>query len=69
MCQRFYTLLFSHQSGSARKFYSNNYKNIQRKEDVDLPVFSLSVLANVTENFSTKNKLGEGGFGPVYKVM
>ncbi|KHN37219.1 G-type lectin S-receptor-like serine/threonine-protein kinase SD1-1 [Glycine soja] len=67
MCQRFYTLLFSHQSGSARKFYSNNYKNIQRKEDVDLPVFSLSVLANVTENFSTKNKLGEGGFGPVYK--
>ncbi|KAG5140359.1 hypothetical protein JHK84_034127 [Glycine max] len=59
--------VFSHQSGSARKFYSNNYKNIQRKEDVDLPVFSLSVLANVTENFSTKNKLGEGGFGPVYK--
>ncbi|KAL2327800.1 hypothetical protein Fmac_021227 [Flemingia macrophylla] len=25
------------------------------------------VLANATEDFSTKNKLGEGGFGPVYK--
>ncbi|KAG4968077.1 hypothetical protein JHK87_033728 [Glycine soja] len=60
-------ILIIKNPGSARKFYSNNYKNIQRKEDVDLPVFSLSVLANVTENFSTKNKLGEGGFGPVYK--
>ncbi|KAL2327756.1 hypothetical protein Fmac_021183 [Flemingia macrophylla] len=26
------------------------------------------VLVNATENFSTENKLGEGGFGPVYKV-
>ncbi|XP_029128954.1 G-type lectin S-receptor-like serine/threonine-protein kinase At4g27290 [Cajanus cajan] len=25
------------------------------------------VLANATEKFSTKNKLGEGGFGPVFK--
>ncbi|KAG5047144.1 hypothetical protein JHK86_016550 [Glycine max] len=53
--------------GSVRKFYNKRYKNIPRKEDIDLPTFSFSVLANATENFSTKNKLGEGGYGPVYK--
>ena len=68
-CVSGYTRLFFHQSGSARKFYSKIYKNIQRKEDVDLPTFGLSVLANASENFSNKSKLGEGGFGPVYKVI
>ncbi|KAH1247618.1 G-type lectin S-receptor-like serine/threonine-protein kinase [Glycine max] len=53
--------------GAARKIYNKNYRNILRKEDIDLPTFSFSVLANATENFSTKNKLGEGGYGPVYK--
>ena len=64
-----YILLFSNHSGSLRKFYNKRYKNIPRKEDIDLPTFSFSVLANATENFSTKNKLGEGGYGPVYKVI
>jgi len=26
-------------------------------------------MAIATDNFSVTNKLGEGGFGPVYKVM
>ncbi|KAH7557838.1 hypothetical protein JRO89_XS11G0227400 [Xanthoceras sorbifolium] len=30
--------------------------------------FSYSVLKTATEDFSPANKLGEGGFGPVYKV-
>lgn len=34
----------------------------------ELPLFTLSFLAAATENFSEKNKLGQGGFGPVYKV-
>ncbi|CAM8993007.1 unnamed protein product [Rhodiola kirilowii] len=29
--------------------------------------FSLTVMAAATNNFSASNKLGEGGFGPVYK--
>ncbi|KAM0943905.1 putative protein kinase RLK-Pelle-DLSV family [Dioscorea sansibarensis] len=30
-------------------------------------LFSFSRVADATENFSSANKLGEGGFGPVYK--
>lgn len=30
--------------------------------------FPYDALAAATHNFSPKNKLGEGGFGPVYKV-
>jgi hypothetical protein len=44
-------------------------QNIARvREDLELPFFSLTTLANATNNFSSNNKLGEGGFGPVYKV-
>ncbi|KAI3769204.1 hypothetical protein L6452_00304 [Arctium lappa] len=38
-----------------------------RDNDLDLPLFSLSTLLGATNNFSFNNKLGEGGFGPVYK--
>ncbi|XP_062170533.1 G-type lectin S-receptor-like serine/threonine-protein kinase SD1-1 [Alnus glutinosa] len=37
------------------------------KEDMELPVFDLAAITNATDNFSNSNKLGEGGFGPVYK--
>ncbi|KVI04991.1 G-type lectin S-receptor-like serine/threonine-protein kinase At4g27290 [Cynara cardunculus var. scolymus] len=33
----------------------------------DLPFFSLYKVAAATDNFSSSNKIGEGGFGPVYK--
>ncbi|XP_074566153.1 receptor-like serine/threonine-protein kinase SD1-8 isoform X2 [Curcuma longa] len=35
--------------------------------DLDLPVFDLNTIAEATDNFSVNNKLGEGGFGLVYK--
>ncbi|CAL5321788.1 unnamed protein product [Camellia sinensis] len=40
-----------------------------QKEDLELPLFDLAVIANSTSNFSINSKLGEGGFGPVYKGM
>ncbi|KAD3337308.1 hypothetical protein E3N88_32828 [Mikania micrantha] len=36
-------------------------------KNVDLDVFDLSTIAAATDNFSPSNKLGEGGFGSVYK--
>lgn len=33
-----------------------------------LPLFSFTFVELATEYFANKNKLGEGGFGPVYKV-
>lgn len=35
---------------------------------MELPIFNWTTIANATDNFSDENKLGEGGFGPVYKV-
>ncbi|CAL5393253.1 unnamed protein product [Camellia sinensis] len=37
------------------------------KKEVDLPLFSFASVSLATDNFSDTNKLGEGGFGPVYK--
>ena len=39
-----------------------------QKEDLELPLFNLSTIASATDNFSLKNKLGQGGFGAVYRV-
>ena len=45
-------------------------QNIEGKsEDLqELPFFNLATMVTATNNFSSNNKLGEGGFGPVYKV-
>ncbi|KAL5737862.1 hypothetical protein ACOSP7_030623 [Xanthoceras sorbifolium] len=38
-----------------------------KSKDPGLPLFSFSSVSAATDNFSIDNKLGEGGFGPVYK--
>ncbi|XP_054824822.1 G-type lectin S-receptor-like serine/threonine-protein kinase At4g27290 [Prosopis cineraria] len=35
--------------------------------NMEVHIFDLAVIANATNNFSSKMKLGQGGFGPVYK--
>ncbi|XP_028807615.1 uncharacterized protein LOC114762316 [Neltuma alba] len=35
--------------------------------DMDLPLYDFAIIASATQNFSDENKLGQGGFGPVYK--
>ncbi|GAY52985.1 hypothetical protein CUMW_146070 [Citrus unshiu] len=42
-------------------------ENEDQNIDLELPLFELATIANATDNFSINNKLGEGGFGPVYK--
>ncbi|KAM3749533.1 hypothetical protein ACB098_05G192800 [Castanea mollissima] len=38
-----------------------------QEEDLELPLFDLETVSAATDNFSLKNKIGQGGFGPVYK--
>ncbi|EOY12710.1 S-locus lectin protein kinase family protein, putative isoform 1 [Theobroma cacao] len=44
---------------------SNKYKD--QKDDLELPLFDFATIARATNNFSPMNKIGEGGFGSVYK--
>ncbi|GLT31623.1 hypothetical protein SLA2020_063490 [Shorea laevis] len=36
-------------------------------EEMELPIFYLTTMVKATDNFSSNNMLGQGGFGPVYK--
>lgn len=53
-------------SGMTKRREKNDHEGMS--EDMELPTFDFTAIANATENFSSNNKLGEGGFGPVYKV-
>lgn len=44
-----------------------NQNNETQTQNLEL-FFDLATIANATSNFSAGNKLGEGGFGPVYSV-
>ncbi|KAH9667365.1 Receptor-like serine/threonine-protein kinase [Citrus sinensis] len=46
---------------------SKQTKRSKKKEVDQLPLFSFSSVSTATNKFSDANKLGEGGFGPVYK--
>ncbi|KAH9803115.1 G-type lectin S-receptor-like serine/threonine-protein kinase [Citrus sinensis] len=37
--------------------------------DLELPLFELATIVSATNKFSINKKLGQGGFGPVYKGM
>ncbi|XP_042456057.1 G-type lectin S-receptor-like serine/threonine-protein kinase At4g27290 isoform X2 [Zingiber officinale] len=52
--------------GRRRKRKSSVVKELEEK-DLDLPLFDLDTVLAATNNFSAENKLGQGGFGPVYK--
>ncbi|PNT73003.1 receptor-like serine/threonine-protein kinase SD1-8 isoform X3 [Brachypodium distachyon] len=53
-------------SGSSRS-NARRYEGSSHGEDLELPIFDLGTIAAATDGFSINNKLGEGGFGPVYK--
>jgi len=45
------------------------HKRNERKSNNELQIFSFESVVSATDDFSDENKLGEGGFGPVYKVV
>ncbi|XP_014632209.1 G-type lectin S-receptor-like serine/threonine-protein kinase SD1-1 [Glycine max] len=61
------TIMILRKQGVARIIYRNHFKRKLRKEGIDLSTFDFPIIERATENFTESNKLGEGGFGPVYK--
>ena len=55
------------KSENSEQLEQNKHGDIRKKE-VKMPLFSFASVSAATDNFSDANKLGEGGFGPVYKV-
>ncbi|XP_076919270.1 G-type lectin S-receptor-like serine/threonine-protein kinase At4g27290 [Bidens hawaiensis] len=55
------------QQGAPLNKLRHDGENRSGDEDLELPLFGLSRIHAATNNFSLNNKLGEGGFGPVYK--
>ncbi|XP_020222504.1 G-type lectin S-receptor-like serine/threonine-protein kinase At4g27290 [Cajanus cajan] len=63
-CYRIYTTWHNKTESS------DNIRDENRagsEDDLDLPLVDLSTIITATDNFSIKNKIGKGGFGPVYK--
>ncbi|KAG5014912.1 hypothetical protein JHK82_020592 [Glycine max] len=48
---------------------STDLQEFDTTKNSDLPFFELSSIAAATDNFSDANKLGQGGFGSVYKGL
>jgi hypothetical protein len=46
----------------------NNEVDLQRMASQEQKIFSYETLVSATKNFNAIHKLGEGGFGPVFKV-
>ncbi|KAI8000079.1 G-type lectin S-receptor-like serine/threonine-protein kinase [Camellia lanceoleosa] len=53
-----------YQRTKARTNKGENHVKLQ-----DFPSIKLDLIHAATKHFSKENKLGQGGFGPVYKVL
>ncbi|XP_034678403.1 G-type lectin S-receptor-like serine/threonine-protein kinase At4g27290 isoform X3 [Vitis riparia] len=63
--QEFYVRMAASELGYMD--HNSRDENNEGQAHLELPLFDLDTLLNATNNFSSYNKLGEGGFGPVYK--
>ncbi|KAI3517254.1 hypothetical protein L1887_16467 [Cichorium endivia] len=53
--------------GSRPHALNKEHTSIQMEKLDEIPFLSLHQIAKATDNFNLDNKIGEGGFGPVYK--
>ncbi|CAI8593210.1 unnamed protein product [Vicia faba] len=60
--------LLNFEVGMSMKVNKDSDKGTKvKRKEVKLPLFSFVSVSAATNNFADTNKLGEGGFGPVYK--
>ena len=59
--------ILSSNRGEAQQNFDKD--NLAQVEVQELPQFNVEKLAKATNNFHLSNKVGQGGFGPVYRVM
>ncbi|KAK6934352.1 Bulb-type lectin domain [Dillenia turbinata] len=45
------------------------FQELGHEEDLGLPMYDLFTIKAITANFANSQKIGEGGFGPVYKAQ
>ncbi|KAL7185707.1 hypothetical protein ACSBR2_027630 [Camellia fascicularis] len=62
-----YIKMASSDLGRMDHYSRQLFPHKNQKEDLELPFFDLATIVDSTNNFSINNKIGEGGFGPVYK--
>lgn len=58
--------LLHHAASPTRNVKTNSFALVSYEE---LTVMNLATIRAATDNFSDSNKLGQGGFGSVYKVL
>ncbi|KAI5420096.1 hypothetical protein KIW84_044043 [Lathyrus oleraceus] len=65
-----FIIVFCWRRKAKSKFRETKLKESKsEQEDLELPFFDFGAIKFATNDFSNNNKLGEGGFGPVYKGM
>lgn len=50
-------------------YLNQNLQGTYNLNPQELPFIDMENINEATDNFSDSNKLGQGGFGPVYKVI
>ncbi|MQM08348.1 hypothetical protein Taro_041203 [Colocasia esculenta] len=63
MLSAFYLWRRKRRKGTVKRFKFD----FNEEKEMELPLFDFNEIAIATDDFSQQNKLGEGGFGPVYK--
>ncbi|PHT47233.1 hypothetical protein CQW23_11441 [Capsicum baccatum] len=62
-------VLYGGPQANSDQYNNKKTSRLTKKFRHDIQIFSLETINTATNNFSSANKLGEGGYGPVYKGM